>query len=432
MANLKRIMMYLVLVISPLGYAQEKPGAIILLSSSNPEDLTTRKMLSVLKQQVSSTWQIMDVSSVVELARVDPVCTDGHEKERLKETIVADVREGLRLFFDETALDASRELLTKATNAFFEHPCIFGDLPDERTEVCAGAVVLARILLLSEPELSAAVARRIALVFSAEEVQAHDVPPEIARFLKGIRLDVEMTKAEVEIEVQPEVREAALFIDGRKVTSSKTALAAGSHEVSLRLADGLALSRRVVTGNTPVKVHFDVVLAGALRPSQEGCLILGGLRAQDPIAVARRVSELTGLVAILAAEKHGGGLSVTAVTPSGQGPELMTIEPESTRKFGVTFTPDSPILAKEPWPWPFVTAGVSVALLAAAVGLNVGANQAAASINDGENQLLQWRAMYYSSIACYTLAAAGATTTVLLFVFRPSPSTHLVIEEDSL
>jgi hypothetical protein len=415
--------------------AAASPGevreAVLLLDAPPADPASTARMLAVAREEVKAAWRVVPAAGLFELARMDPACAATTEARAAGDAIVAGVREGLRLFFDETAVERSQEVLSRAVHGYIEHPCLLAGRPSDRAEVCAGAVVLARILLPGTPEAAAAVARRLALVFAADEVAAQDVPPEMGRFFAGIRADVESVSATLEVEAGPGAAAAgaSLWVDGREVAGGppwSATVAAGSHEVALRLANGDAISRRVVTAEARARVAFDVVLAGALASGPEGSLVVSGGRS-DAESVARRVSEVTGR-SVLLARGGANGLSVAAVEPAGPGVDLLTMRPaDPAGAVDVSLAADAPIVTTDPWPWPWVSAGLSAGLLAAAAGLNVAADRAASDVNAGQNRLAEWRAMRGSSIACYCLAAAGAASTVLLFVLKPPPRTRFVV-----
>ena len=420
--------------------ASEVAEAVLLLPSVPSEPEVAARLLAVAREQLRPAWRVVPAAGLVEFARTDPACT-GAEAARIVADVLVGIRDGQRLFYDDTAIDRAQETLAGAVNRYLEHPCSFGTLASERLEVCAGAVLLARLLIAPRPEAAAALARRIAHAFPAEAVLAVDVPPEAARFLAGIRADVESVRAELTVAATPapDAAGAVLVVDGRVFRSEPpwaVPVAAGAHEVAILLRSGAAVSRRVVTGDAPAWVDFDLVLGGALGPGPEGSLVLSGVRAhpEDGPAIARRVAEVTGRTVLLVRGGADDGVRVTPFDRSGEQAEVLALRPlaEPPGAVDVTIPEEAPILERPSWPWPWVSAGAAAALLGVGIGLNVAANRAAAAINDGENRLSAWRGLHAASITCYALSGAGAAAAVLLLVLHPSPQTHLVIGPDQI
>ncbi len=420
--------------------ASDVPEAVLLLPAVPADPGPAARLLAVARDQVSPAWRVVPAAGLVEFARTDPTCT-GAEAARIVADVLVGVRDGQRLFYDDTAIDRAQETLSVAVDRYLEHPCSFGALASERLEVCAGAVLLARLLIAPRPEAAAALARRIAHAFPAEAVRSVDVPPEAARFLAGIRADVESVRTDLTVAATPapEAAGAVLVVDGRVFRSDPpwaVPVAAGAHEVAILLRSGQAVSRRVVTGDAPARVEFDLVLGGALGPGPEGSLVLSGERArpEDAPGIARRVAEVTGRTVLLVSGEIGEGVRVTPFDRSGERGEILALRPlaEPPGAIDVTIPAEAPIVERPPWPWPWVSLGASAALLAAGIGLNVAANREAAGINEGENRLSAWHGLRAGSITCYALSGAGAAAAVVLLVLHPSPRTHLVVGPDRI
>ncbi|MBM4396063.1 MAG: PEGA domain-containing protein [Deltaproteobacteria bacterium] len=408
------------------GAAAAEPEAILVLDGAPPDQAAAGRSLRAVAAQVRDSWRVVPATGAIELAMTDATCS-AEAAGRTVPPLVSKLREAQHLFFVETAVEDATEALAAALQPLLDHPCLLARLGEARSEAAAGAVLR---LHLGEgrPEKAATLARRLALAFPRAEISAVDVPPEVGRFLDGIRSDLESVSTTLTVGAVPATAAggASLVVDGRKMPGGapwSVPVPAGTHEVTVLQPGGGAVTRRVVTGDRPTSVEFDLVLAGALVAGPESSLVLLPEPSRpDAPAVCRRVAEVTGRTVLLVRDA-GGAASVAAVPPSGaERPDLIRMAP-SGDGFDLTVARDAPFLRRAPWPWPWVAAGTAAGALAAAVALNVTANQAARDVNAGANRVSEQRSLKAGAIACYSIAAAGATAAALLWVFRPPPRT---------
>jgi hypothetical protein len=293
--------------------------------------------------------------------------------------------------------------------------------PEAADRILAGAVLLGRVRMYGSQAEAAALARRIAIVFPGKAVDALDVPPEVERFLAGVRRDVESVQAALTVRVAPTDAAADVYgaVDGQPLARPwNRVVPAGPHEIAVFRPDGTAATLRLVTADRPVTAQFDLVLAGALQAGPSGTLIRSG--GPGPEAVARRVAEVTDRTVLDVEGAATDRIRVSSVSPAAVRTDLMVLHPDGA-SFDVSVSPGAPTLARPAWPWPWVAAGAAAGLLGAGIGLNVASNQAAAAVQDRVAARDSYRA---EAITCYALAGAGAVTSILLFVLRPPPATH--------
>ena len=427
------------LVCAPVGARAEPASgaaeAIVLLDREPADAAAAGRVVRAIRQQVARAYRAVPAPDVAEIARPDPACSAG-EMASSAATILVDMREGQRQFYEETSIDAARTALARGFDRSAAHPCVMGRLKVEKAEVCSGAVLLVRVHLMDgKPEAASAVARRMSVMFPKALVDAVDVPPEVGRFLAGVREDVDQGSGSLRVRAVPEAAAsgAVLVVDGAPAEGSQpwsVKVASGQHEVTVLLGDGSAVTRRVAAGPDVVPVEIDLVLAGAVVPGPEGSLALAPARKPgDAPAVARRLAEVTGRTILVVRDEAGASL-LGSVQPSGPVRDrVAAFRPIASPAgaFEVAVAADGPLAVRPSWPWPWAAAGASGAFLTVAAVMNWQANRETDKVNQGTNRV-STRGIYRGlAIGGYTVSAAAAAAAVVLYFTRPAPQTRFVV-----
>ena len=418
---------FVCLVLLPL-VTLARENAVLLVERGSLDSGVMSSVLRTVTSEVSRTWTIAAAEGIEELPMNDGDCSVGGARETLPK-VVGVLKGAINKFYVETDIEGATAQLETGVAPFLEHPCLLGRLSQERPDVLSAWVLLVRLYLSDgKPEKAAALARRLAMSFARSEVSAVDVPPEVARFLEGIRADVESVQGLLTVSALPREAVSGLVLDGRTLPGGgpwEVMVPAGLHDLTVFQESGAAVTRRVTVGDKPLAVEFDLVLAGGIEPGPEGGLYLAGT-GRDSVEVASRVAEVTGRTVLLVQET-GVGVSVSAVSRNRLVRRDMMRVVLTDKGHDVTVARDAPFVRRPNWPWPYVSGGVGASLLVAGAVLNIKANDDAEAISAGENRVVRHRALKDAAIACYAVGGGGLAAAVTLFFLRPGPKTRFLV-----
>jgi len=419
----------------------DRPEAVILLSESTADSQDVGLVADIVRSRVGEVYRVVDSSKVLGMIGLDESCAVDEAAVKRRE-IMNGIMEGLDLFYESTALHAATRALSATLDEYFDHTCVAVGDTDIRHAICAGAVVQVRLLLMQEMmEAAAVLARRMSLCFPARMVQSVDAPPDVRRFLDGVREGVESVGTSVEVVVSKGMGEVddTLFVNGSPVPGTSpwvVELAAGTHEFTLVTSSGEVLTQRRTVSDEAATIRFDPGLAGAVKAGPSGTLVIrGGPEGTPPgVPVARLIADVTGVVVLLVLGKgeqgDGSWVVVREITASGSADAGMFRFRPGRGQDGsmeVVVDPSGTLSRKRAWPWPWVSAGLSVGFLAAGAYLNWAANDDADAVNRGENRVQSYKRNRTWAIVNYALAAAGVGTSLMLYFLQPGFKTHFTV-----
>jgi len=415
------------------------PQALILMDRAVADSAEADRLAKVIRIRTAGLYAPAMASDFEAISGVGVSCSpELISDDRLR--LLAGIREGADLFYDTTAVHAATRTLDTALNDYFERPCLLaGDLAG-LGRVCEGAVLLVRLLLVQDRTVEAgAVARRMGRVFPLEMVESVDAPPDAARFLHEAVLEARSVEAEVLVvgERPDRARRVQLYRDGFPVPGVspwRIRVSRGPHEWMLRVESGPTLTRRLETSGTDGAIRFDPSLAGSVVTGPAGTLTMApGWSGDDATGqAAERIADLTDMVVLMVrgswASDGADGIRVTEVDSSGAaGKDLIRLKPGEEGTMEVLVASEGPLARSVPWPWPWVTGGLSAGFLAAGAYLNWAANKDASAVNRGENRVSSYKKNRTWAIVNYTMAAVGGGTALVLYFLQPGKKSQYVL-----
>lgn len=396
--------------IIPAGTAADpRPAALLAIHSQASGDPEAVPGLRVILDDLAKNWRLIDPGTLSFVAWPDPDCTsDGPEAEAL----IREVREGLRRYYDYTDLSGASSAFARAMDRLVRSPCILAHRDEERAVVVTAGLLWVRILRQgAAPAAARPAAEQLCGRFSPAEVGRADVPPDAKAFVESVRDELAGTRVAIRVRFHgaPDADGTRLLIDGIEVAPPDRdgfSVIPGRHAVSVVLPDGRVLTSRLDVGPEGGDIAIDLEVSAALSRVELPEPAVGVTSE----GVLRRLASRSGATVLFLRETADGSLRVAATSPGSEDGLAAT----PTALLAATVQP-----TQRPWAWPWVTGALSAGFLSAGIALNALANQDADAINTGTNRLGDYGARRAGAIACYSLAAASVTATVLLGVLRP-------------
>jgi len=403
-------------------------GALMLMDRGLAAHAQDR-ILEVVRAQMLRIHRVVPASTVLTLAQRRPECEPGSSRGA---EALANAREGISAFFEQTDLLRATRLLEQAVSSFLDRPCILRGDEAAIQDLCAGGALLVRLYLLQgRGDEAQRLARRLTRALPVERLAATGEPPEVLGLFTSPREEVR----DVDGTAGPEDRAAGATWLAGAVSSAQGARARiqfvgpGPHVVALLTRDGRAYEWSGTLDGP--HLSLDLELAERVQPGPSGSL-QPALETEQPdrlLDTARLVASITHHTVLLV-QSDPQWVRVEEVAPDRDHPrELLRLRPVEEPRDGieVVVEPGGPLLTRPAWPWPYLAAGVSVSFLGAGVALNILANRDAKAVNDGENRVSEYRTRRAWAIASYSAAGVSAGAAVVLFLLRPDPTERFIV-----
>lgn len=387
-------------------------------------------VLGPLVHRLSSDWLLLTPQDLPFIAAPDPGCRGDSDAAQAMVSLLDD---GMRLYFEDTDLPGASATFLRAFEALERVPCALAERPADRDRMGVAGLLLIRMAMhAGQSERAEALARRFCARLGADEAARADVPPDVQTFVAGVRRTMEADVVPLRLFVRNRAGGGSLrlLVDGIRVGDGSVegeaawGVMPGWHTITVQSEGGQAWTRRVEVADAGLDLAIDLDLSRLFEPLDSW----PGVTGEDSAALARLAVQARATV--LFVDRLGDGSVRVEAIPAGdkdfQG-EVLHVKPG--RDQADTWVVEVPGRAgpRRTWAWPWVTGVLSAGLLSGGIALNVQANRDAQAITNGSNRLEDQRLRRAGSIACYSLAAASAVSTVLLGVLRPRKAETLAV-----